>query len=250
LLWSLWQLRPLPRRGLRTLRRARRLVIRRLKKGVKFSFVLSMLLLLLFSILTYSVQHAWEFRVDPVERSEQNRVLAYYEQMRDNFLLGKQISTDWGVVHLQRAFASISPEYRARLEARHGSLEQLQGPVTRAKQAFARTLGSFEDHVHHWRAEFLRDKYVWPAVLVLPAVLWFYNRAKYLPLFGFSAVTTGLYWLTDPNLKAYFNQPISVNTVREVAQNGERLTLGDRTAEYAARLRARVAAEQQRVRRE
>lgn len=242
----MWQLRPVPRKGLRTFKRIHRLLMRRLKKGVKFSALLGMFMLMLLALLNSGVEQLWEYERNPVAVAEESRFWAYYNQLKSDALGGREIGIDWGVLQMRRAMAEHSPQYRAALQARYGSLDQMQGPIARAKQRLAEWYAPVEQHVHDWRAEFLRDKYVWPIVVVLPFLLWFYNRSdKYHALLGFSFVTTGAYWMTDPNMKAYFNQPISINTVRDVSENGVRRPWAERTAEYASRLRDRLAREEQ-----
>ncbi len=242
----LWQLRPVPRQGLRTLKKVHRMLMRRLKKGVKFSALLGIFMLMLLALFNSGVEHMWEYELNPVVQAQDKRFWAYVAQLRSDALGGREIGIDWGVVHMQRALAEQSPAYKAELEARYGSLEHLQGPIARAKQRLSAWYAPFEDHVHAWRAEFLRDKYVWPLVVTLPILLWFYNRSdKYHALLGFSLVTTGAYWMTDPNLKAYFNQPVSISTMRDVSENGVRKAWSERTSEYATRLRERLARETQ-----
>jgi len=242
----LWQLRPVPRRGLRTFRKLHRVLMRRLKKGVKFSALLSIFMLTLLALLNYGVEYYWEYERNPVVQAEDNRFWAYAQQLRRDALGDREISLDWGVSQLRRAMATYSTEYKTQLEARYGSLELMQGPIARVKQRLSSWFAPFEDHVHAWRAEFLRDKYVWPVVVVLPFLCWFYNRSnKYHALLGFSFVSTGAYWMIDPNLKAYFNQPVSVNTVRDISENGTRSSWAARTAEYAMRLRDRLDREEQ-----
>jgi hypothetical protein len=243
---ALWQLRPVPRKGLRTLRRIHRLLMRRLKKGVKFSAVLGIFMLMLLAFFTYGVERMWEYEQNPVTVAEERRFWDYLRTLRSDALGGREIGIDWGVVQLRRALATQSPEYRARLEARYGSLDTMQGPIAAAKQRLSGWYAPYEEHVNAWRAEFLRDKYVWPIVVTLPLLLWFYNRSdKYHALWGFSFVTTGAYWMIDPNLKSYFNQPVSINTMRDIKEGGARRSWADRTAEYAAHLRNRLVREEQ-----